>query len=98
MKALRSLMASFHVVNLFLHLYGEILSSSTAISNTALILGFHSCSIPITLKRCTLSVATVLALHSLQTEVEITATNPLCACGKIASVIEYWLRFVVSYT
>ena len=44
MKALRSLMASFRVVNLFLHLYGEILSSSTAISNTALILGFHSCS------------------------------------------------------
>ena len=45
MKALRSLMASFHVVNLFLHLmhmYGEILSHSTAISNIAVILGFHS--------------------------------------------------------
>ena len=38
----------------------------------------------------------MLTLHSLQTEVEIIATNPLCACGKIASVIEYWLRFVFS--
>ena len=33
-----------------------------------------SCSIP--LKRCTLEVATVLTLHSLQTEVEIIAANP----------------------
>ena len=85
MKALKSLMASFHVVNLFLHLYGEILLPSKA---TALILGFHSCSIPITLKRYT--------LYIVCTEVEITATNSLCACGKIASVIEYWLPFVVS--
>ena len=38
----------------------------------------------------------MLTLHSLQTEVEIIATNPLCASGKIVSVIEYRLRFVVS--
>ena len=66
-------MASSHVVNLFLHsmhMYGEILSSSTALSNTAVILGLHSCSIPITLMRCTLQVATVL-----QTEVEVIAAN-----------------------
>ena len=49
------IIASSNVVNIFLHLllhmYVEILSSSTtAISNTALILGFHSCSIPMTLK------------------------------------------------
>ena len=34
--------------------------------------------------------------NSLQTEVEIIATNPLCACGIIASVIECWLCFIVS--
>ena len=41
----------------FLHsmrMYGELLSIFTTISNSSVILGIHSCSIPITLKRCTL--------------------------------------------
>ena len=61
LKALRSLKASSHVANLFLylmHMYGELLSSSTAISNTAVILWLHLCSIPITLKKCTLAYST----------------------------------------
>ena len=59
-----------------MHMHGELPPSSTAISNTAVILGLHSCSIPIKLMRCTLQVATVLTLHSLQTEVEVIAANP----------------------